>query len=355
MVSTPLAHLPLRPSTLTLLRQRGFSTWQEMEESKASGGMSNLAQELQLSLAEAAALVREVQTATTEASTSQNPRATALSILQSQSARSIISFSKSLDNMLGGGFSVGEFTELCGLPGAGKTQLAMQLCVNASLPQHVGGVSGSAVYIDTEGSFTPERCESMAIALVKHVQKSAKQGVPEWFTPDNILDNIHVFRVYDEATQMATLEYLPEFIAQQRARPIRLIVLDSIAFHYRGNTDFMERTRSISTAASLLGDLATKCEVATVVVNHMTTKVLGGDMSVVVPALGESWAHAVTTRLILEQQSPESSYRVCRLVKSPHKPNAEAFLDVRECGIRDVPRKVLAELENQEPKRQRTK
>jgi RAD51-like protein 2 len=365
--TTPLAHLPLRSSTLSLLQQRGFSTVKEIEESKSNGGLSNLAYELQLSLAETAALVREVQTASSTTATPAT--STALSLLQSQSTRSIITFSKSVDNMLGGGVSFGEVTEVCGLPGAGKTQLAMQLCVNANLPENVGGVCGQAVYIDTEGSFSPERCQSMATALVQHVHKSTRDrgGVPDWFEPDSILDSIHVFRVYDEATQMATLEALPQFLEQhqQQPRPIRVVVLDSIAFHYRSTTtDYLGRTRSLSTVASMLSDMATKYNLAVVVANQMTTKV-SGDSSKVVPALGESWAHAVTTRLIVEQQQQQQqhqqqkSIRSCRLVKSPHKPCGVAYFDVRESGIRDIPRQISSsagteEKENQEPKRQRT-
>lgn len=335
----------------------------EIEESKADGGLSNLAQELQLSLSEAAALVREVQTAM--ATTAAPVTTTALSLLQSQSTRSIITFSNAVDDMLGGGISFGEVTEICGLPGAGKTQLAMQLCINASLPEQFGGVCGQSVYIDTEGSFCPERCQSMANALVKHVQTSARTRgvVPNWFEPDSILDGIHVFRVYDEPTQTATLEYLPQFLEQhlpQPARPIRLVVVDSIAFHYRcTNSDYLGRSRSLSNVASLLSGMATKYNLAVVAVNQMTTKI-SGDNSRVVPALGESWAHAVTTRIMIEQQNPnqQESIRLCRLVKSPHKPCSVSYFVVREIGIRDVPKqaagKNIGEKENQEPKRQRT-
>lgn len=358
--NTPLSHLPLRPSTRSILQQRGFYTVKEIEESKANGGLSNLAQELQLPLAETAALVQEVQTAL--ATTAAPATTTALSLLQSQSTRSIITLSKSVDDMLGGGISFGEVTEVCGLPGAGKTQLAMQLCVNASVPEQFGGVCGQAVYIDTEGSFSPERCQSMANALTEHVQKSTRGVVPDWFEPNNILDGIHVFRVYDEPTQTATLEYLPQFLEQhspQPHRPIRLVVVDSIAFHYRSSNDYLGRSRSLSNIASLLSDMATRYNLAVVVVNQMTTKI-NGDSSRVVPALGESWAHAVTTRLVIEQQQQhyQESIRLCRLVKSPHKPCSVSYFDVREIGIRDVPKqatgKDMVEKENQEPKRQRT-
>ena len=55
--------------------------------------------------------------------------------------------------MLGGGVHLGEMIEFCGVPGIGKTQIAMQLCVDVQIPEAFQGVGGEAIYIDTEGSF----------------------------------------------------------------------------------------------------------------------------------------------------------------------------------------------------------
>lgn len=142
----------------------------------------------------------------------------------------------------------------------------MQLAVNAKLPLHFGGVCGDTIYIDSEGSFAPERCLSMAQCLVSHVQSTFKRrkdryllsiasstsslqrqkedppkGIPKSFNAENILDGIHVYRVHDEATQVATIQYLSNFIRQKMKSsdnskpsfPVKLIILDSIAFHYR--------------------------------------------------------------------------------------------------------------------------
>jgi len=128
----------------------------------------------------------------------------------------------------------------------------------------------------------------------------------------------------------------------------------------------MARTRSLSTVASLLSDIATSFNLAVVVINQMTTKIsttsnnaknynnTQGDSteSHLVPALGESWAHATTTRLIISEsmsshryagnnfnQQQDSSYhqhRTCELVKSPHKPCGTATFKILECGLRDV-------------------
>lgn len=107
----------------------------------------------------------------------------------------------------------------------------------------------------------------------------------------------------------------------------------------------MQRTRSLSTVASHLSDLASEFEVAVVVINQMTTKFgmpnptsTGESQSRLVPALGESWAHATTTRLVLAMPSSTNNqvHRTCTLVKSPHKPCGTATYKVLECGIRDI-------------------
>jgi len=242
--SHKISHLPLRPSTLSTLERRGFVSTGELEASKRSGGMSNLAAELGCSLAEAASLMREVESAVSSVrpTAEHKQSATALSLISKLKTtnRTIVTFSRSVDSMLGGGLAKGEVTEIAGLPGVGKTQLSMQLCVDARLPVAFGGVAGESVYIDTEGSFSPERCFSMAKALVEHIRGTAKRRnkpspIPDWFSAENILAGIHVYRVHDEASQTATIYSLPTFLKKQAdmGRPVRLVVVDSIAFHYR--------------------------------------------------------------------------------------------------------------------------
>lgn len=50
---------------------------------------------------------------------------TALDLMLKEEAelRSIVTFSSQLDEALGGGLLLGKITELCGVPGIGKTQL----------------------------------------------------------------------------------------------------------------------------------------------------------------------------------------------------------------------------------------
>ncbi len=53
-------------------------------------------------------------------------------------------------------------TEAFGEFRTGKTQISHTLCITAQLPPSMGGAGGKAAYIDTEGTFRPERLKTIA-------------------------------------------------------------------------------------------------------------------------------------------------------------------------------------------------
>ena len=56
----------------------------------------------------------------------------------------------------------GSITELFGEFRTGKTQLCHTLCVTCQMSITAGGGEGRALYIDTEGTFRPERLVAIA-------------------------------------------------------------------------------------------------------------------------------------------------------------------------------------------------
>ena len=211
--------------------------------------------------------------------------------------------------------------------------------------------------------------------------------LPSWFKPSEILAGIHVVRVHDMAAQTAAVRNLPALLKARRERgtPVRAVVVDSVAFHYRSHptesgSSYGGRTKSLTRLAASLSDLAREHDVAVVAVNQMTTKIgTGGDLgsggggwdrvgdhpsdsysraaeggyssssSRLVPALGESWSHSTTTRLLLTQsgvgtgcEDGSIDVRRCRLVKCPHKAAGEATFQVTAAGIRDAPSTALS-------------
>ena len=115
-----------------------------------------------------------VNSSTHSSSTGQERRRrSALSMLEEQqNLTAIPSFSQNLDNLLDGGIFLNSgIVEFVGMPGAGKTQVCMQLCASVQIPEALGSVGGSALYIDTEGSFMGERFHDIATATRDHLLK----------------------------------------------------------------------------------------------------------------------------------------------------------------------------------------
>lgn len=66
--------------------------------------------------------------------------------------------SEGMNQLLGGGFRAGTLTEVFGRSNSGKSQLAMQAALEAAR------LGRQTLYLDTEGSFRPERLEQIAVA-----------------------------------------------------------------------------------------------------------------------------------------------------------------------------------------------
>jgi len=133
-----------------------------------------------------------------------------------KSLKKLSSGGQNLDDLLGGGFEPGAVTEIFGEYRTGKTQIAHQLCVNVQLPNEQGGLEGNALYIDTEGTFRPERIIQMA---------DAKD-----LDYNQILKNITVGRAYNSDHQILLTREAPKIIDD---RNIKLIIVDSLISHFR--------------------------------------------------------------------------------------------------------------------------
>ncbi|XP_035636060.1 DNA repair protein RAD51 homolog 3 isoform X1 [Oncorhynchus keta] len=264
-------------------------------------------------------------------------RLTALELLgREQELGTIVTFCSALDMALGGGMPVGKTTEVCGAPGVGKTQLCIQLSVDVQIPACFGGLGGKSLYIDTEGSFLVQRAVDLAQAAVEHcgllAEDSEQQEALKGFTVETILSNLFLVRCHDYVELLAETYLLADFLAQHPG--VRLVVIDSIAFSFRHDfEDLSQRTRLLNGLAQRLIQMATNHNVAVILTNQMTTKVWSGQ-SKLVPALGESWGHAATQRLILHW---EGTHRLASLYKSPSQREATVPYQITGQGFRDAP------------------
>ncbi|KAL4428659.1 hypothetical protein ABPG77_009765 [Micractinium sp. CCAP 211/92] len=357
-----IAGLPLSPSVRHKLQCAGFRTTAELA---GVAGPVELATEAQLTHEEALLVLKlaaphSVGQAGGRQAGGGAPTSTAAvsarQILErEESATRIITFAEELDAVLGRGVETGAITEFCGVPGVGKTQLGMQLALDVQIPRAFGGVEGQAVYIDTEGSFMLERLCQMADALVAHLARvaalkgdAAKAGAAAALTRDALLAGVHYFRVRDHIEQLAAVELLPNFLAAHPA--VRLVVVDSVTFHFRQEyADMAARTRQLAQMAQQLMALAGERDVAVVLMNQVTTKLgdrggaasAGGEAAPsdvaarLMPALGDSWAHAATHRVILHWQEGR---RRAFLYKSPTQPARGAEYAVTREGVRGARR-----------------
>ncbi|KAK2650573.1 hypothetical protein Ddye_018062 [Dipteronia dyeriana] len=241
-----------------------------------------------------------------------------------------------LDNILGGGINCKEVTEIGGVPGIGKTQLGIQLAVNVQIPREFGGLGGKAIYIDTEGSFMVERALQIAEACVEDMSEYSRflrndvQACQVKIQPKDILENIFYFRICSYTEQIALINYLEKFISEHK--DVKLVMVDSITFHFRQDFDDMAlRTRVLGGISLKLMKLAKEFSLAVVLLNQVTTKYTEGSFQLTL-ALGDSWSHSCTNRVILYWNGDE---RYAYIDKSPSLRSASAPYSVTNRGIRN--------------------
>ncbi|RUS33943.1 hypothetical protein BC938DRAFT_483185 [Jimgerdemannia flammicorona] len=316
----PVSSLNLNPSLRAKLAKSGYRTVHDLEEASPV----ELSKELGIPNEEAVRIFQQIRKGITQTFSA------AESLERERQRRGISTSSTALDDLLGGsGVPVCKITEFCGEPGIGKTQLGIQLSVNVQIPAALSGAAGEAIYIDTEGSFIAQRVAEMAGVMVERVNGQLRDGVDGMLTLDTVLSRIHYFRVHDFVELLALMRILDEFL---KSHPkVKLVVVDSIAFHFRLNfPDMALRTRLLNSVAQTLMQLASDFDLAVVLMNQMTTKL---EQSKLVPALGESWGHASTNRVILYQRS---NMRHALLYKSPNLQERTIQYQIVAAGITDV-------------------
>uniref|UniRef100_A0A0W0FG71 Putative RecA family ATPase n=1 Tax=Moniliophthora roreri TaxID=221103 RepID=A0A0W0FG71_MONRR len=221
--------------------------------------------------------------------------------------------SKSVDGILGGqnhaqfSLSIAALTRPTGdfYPSVygefrtGKTQLAHTISVVAQLPPDLGGASGKVAYIDTEGTFRPDRIKSIA----------------ERFNVDGnmALENILYARAFNSEHQLAQM--LSKLTKLSEEYNIAILLTNQVQCTFPPPI----LSRSVTENSFIADPGATM------------TFVAGGALK---PIGGHILSHASATRMFLRKGRAEE--RVAKLVDSPDRPESEASYKLDEGGWADV-------------------
>ncbi|XP_024036884.1 meiotic recombination protein DMC1 homolog isoform X3 [Citrus clementina] len=202
-------------------------------------------------------------------------------LLRRKAVIKITTGSQALDELLGGGIETGAITEAFGEFRSGKTQLAHTLCVCTQLPTNMRGGNGKVAYIDTEGTFRPDRIVPIA----------ERFGMDPGAVLDNIVDSvIALFRV-----------------------------------DFTGRGELADRQQKLGQMLSRLTKISEEFNVAVYMTNQVIADPGGGVFisDPKKPAGGHVLAHAVTIRLMFRKGKGEQ--RVCKVFDAPNLPEAEAI------------------------------
>ncbi len=228
--------------------------------------------------------------------------------------------SKALDKLLLGGIETQAVTEFYGEFGSGKSQICHTLCVTASQPVENGGFGSGSIYIDTEGTFRPERIDQIAIS----------RGLD----PTSVLKSIAVCKVYNSSHLELIIKDLGKYINDFKAR---LVIIDSIISLHRaefaGRGTLADRQQRLNSMLHKIIRLAEIYNISVVITNQVQSSpdTFFGDPTKA--AGGNVLGHASTYRIYLRKSGEN---RTAKMIDSPYHPYSDTKFTVTERGVDDL-------------------
>jgi DNA repair protein RadA len=228
--------------------------------------------------------------------------------------------SKSLDELLLGGVETQAVTEFYGEFGSGKSQICHTLCAMASRPLSENGLDGGVIYIDTEGTFRPERLQQIA----------ESRG----FVPLEVLKNTVLCKVYNSSHLELIMKNLGGYISNFNAK---LIIVDSIISLHRaeftGRGTLADRQQKLNSILHKLVRVAEIFNIAVVITNQVQTspdsffgdptKATGGNVI----------GHTSTYRIYLRKSGEN---RIAKIIDSPYHPYSDTRFTINNRGVDDL-------------------
>jgi DNA repair protein RadA len=321
--STPIIDLEIQdiegigPTTAKKLKDAGIVSVMDL----AVASSDELAVDLNSSKDSAASFIMAAQKLLRESNILEKEFVTADAALEKRKSMLRCSTgSTALDDLLLGGIETQAVTEFYGEFGSGKSQICHTLCATARQPIEQGGLDGSIIYIDTEGTFRPERIEQIARA----------RGLD----PSQILKSVAVCKIYNSSHLELIIKDLGKYINDFKAK---MVIIDSIISLHRaefaGRGTLADRQQRLNNMLHRLVRLTEIYNIAIVITNQVQSSpdTFFGDPTKA--AGGNVLGHASTYRIYLRKSGEN---RVAKMIDSPYHPYSETRFTVNERGTDDL-------------------
>ena len=256
-----------------------------------------------------------------------------------------------VDELLGGGVETQSITEVYGEFGSGKSQVTHQLAVNVQLPSEHGGLEGSAMFIDSEDTFRPERIDDMVRGLDDEIIEDTMllHGVAEDGDADAsdetllenlveaILDKIRVAKAFNSNHQILLAERAQDIASESQDDefPIRLLCVDSLTAHFRaeyvGRGELAERQQKLNKHLHDLMRVGDLNNTAVIVTNQVASNPDSFFGDPTQPIGGNILGHTSTFRIYLRKS--KANKRIVSLEDAPNLADGEAVMRVTNDGV----------------------
>ena len=321
--SSPIIELEIQdiegigPTTAKKLKEAGIVSVMDLAVTSAE----ELAVEINSSKESAAAFIIAAQKLLRDSKVLEKEFVTADAALEKR--RSMLrcsTGSSALDDLLLGGIETQAVTEFYGEFGSGKSQICHTLCATARQPVEEGGLNANTIYIDTEGTFRPERIQEIA----------RSRG----YDSSQILKSIAVCKVYNSSHLELIIKNLGKYVDDFKAK---LVVIDSVISLHRaefaGRGTLADRQQRLNTMLHKIIRLAEIYNIAVVITNQVQSSpdTFFGDPTKA--AGGNVLGHASTYRIYLRKSGEN---RIAKMIDSPYHPYSDARFTVNERGTDDI-------------------
>jgi DNA repair protein RadA len=305
------------PTTARKLKEAGIVSVMDLAVASAE----ELAVDLNSSKESAASFIMAAQKLLRESNILEKEFVTADSALEKRKAMLRCSTgSRALNELLLGGIETQAVTEFYGEFGSGKSQICHTLCAIATQPVEAGGLNGGVIYIDTEGTFRPERLNQIARARA--------------LEPSHVLKNVAICKIYNSSHLELIVKDIGKYINDFKAK---LVIIDSIISLHRaefpGRGTLADRQQRLNSILHKLIRLSEIFNIAIVITNQVQSSpdTFFGDPTKA--AGGNVLGHASTYRIYLRKSGEN---RVARMIDSPYHPYSDARFTLNEKGADDL-------------------